>query len=175
MSTAAGNDITAKIMNRAALAEAADKQRALGRKIGFTNGCFDLLHPGHLGIGHGCHDDQMMRGQRREHGEETLLDGCWFERREQHDEGARGVVVVDRDHRVDGVADDREVEGAGAPHGDAVGVMLPHVIRFNAQQPEIAAIYESYFDGDLADRVSELLWEAQMPRTITGDPPSERT
>ncbi|MBK8092138.1 MAG: iron-containing alcohol dehydrogenase [Verrucomicrobiaceae bacterium] len=52
-------------------------------------------------------------------------------------------------------------------HGDAVGVMLPHVIRFNAAQPEIAAIYESYFDGDLADRVSELLWEAQMPRTIT--------
>lgn len=48
MSPAAGSDITAKIMNRAAIAEAADKQRALGRKIGFTNGCFDLLHPGHL-------------------------------------------------------------------------------------------------------------------------------
>ena len=45
--------------------------------------------------------------------------------------------------------------------------MLPHVIRFNSQLPEIAAIYESYFDGDLADRVSELLWEAQMPRQIS--------
>ncbi len=53
-------------------------------------------------------------------------------------------------------------------HGEAVGVMLPHVIRFNSQQPEIAAVYESYFDGDLADRVSELLWEAQMPRNIAG-------
>lgn len=52
-------------------------------------------------------------------------------------------------------------------HGEAVGVMLPHVIRFNSQLPEIAAIYESYFDGDLADRVSELLWEARMPRTIS--------
>jgi alcohol dehydrogenase len=52
-------------------------------------------------------------------------------------------------------------------HGEAVGVMLPHVIRFNSQLPEIAAIYESYFDGDLADRVSELLWEAQMPRQIS--------
>lgn len=51
-------------------------------------------------------------------------------------------------------------------HGEAVGVMLPHVIRFNSQLPEIAAIYESYFDGDLADRVSELLWEAKMPRNI---------
>ena len=52
-------------------------------------------------------------------------------------------------------------------HGEAVGVMLPHVIRFNAQLPEIAAIYESYFDGDIADRISELLWEARMPRTLT--------
>lgn len=52
-------------------------------------------------------------------------------------------------------------------HGEAVGVMLPHVIRFNSHLPEIAAIYESYFDGDLADRVSELLWEAQMPRVIS--------
>jgi alcohol dehydrogenase len=52
-------------------------------------------------------------------------------------------------------------------HGEAVGVMLPHVIRFNSQMPEIAAIYESYFNGDLADRVSELLWEAKMPRQIS--------
>jgi alcohol dehydrogenase len=52
-------------------------------------------------------------------------------------------------------------------HGEAVGVMLPHIIRFNSALPEIAAIYESYFDGDLADRVSELLWEAQMPRQIS--------
>ena len=52
-------------------------------------------------------------------------------------------------------------------HGEAVGVMLPHVIRFNSQLPEIAAVYESYFDGDLADRVSELLWEARMPRQIS--------
>jgi alcohol dehydrogenase len=52
-------------------------------------------------------------------------------------------------------------------HGEAVGVMLPHVIRFNSQQPDIAAVYESYYDGDLADRVSELLWEAKMPRQIS--------
>lgn len=52
-------------------------------------------------------------------------------------------------------------------HGEAVGVMLPHVIRFNSKLPEIAAVYESYFDGDLADRVSELLWEARMPRQIS--------
>ena len=52
-------------------------------------------------------------------------------------------------------------------HGEAAGLMLPHVIRFNAQDGDIAQIYESLFDGDLADRVSELLWEARMARTIT--------
>jgi alcohol dehydrogenase len=40
----------------------------------------------------------------------------------------------------------------GVVHGEAVGVMLPHVIRFNSALGEIAAIYESLFDGDLADR-----------------------
>ena len=52
-------------------------------------------------------------------------------------------------------------------HGEAVGVMLPHVIRFNSALPEISTIYESYFDGDLADRVTELLWEARMPTHIS--------
>lgn len=51
-------------------------------------------------------------------------------------------------------------------HGEAVGVMLPHVIRFNSAIPEIAAIYKSLFEGDLADRVNELLWDAKMPRQI---------
>lgn len=52
-------------------------------------------------------------------------------------------------------------------HGEAVGVMLPHVIRFNAKLPEIASIYESYFDGDMAERVTEMLWEARMPCNIS--------
>jgi alcohol dehydrogenase len=52
-------------------------------------------------------------------------------------------------------------------HGEAVGVMLPQVIRFNSQLPEIAAIYSSYFEGDLAARVTELLAMAQMPVRIS--------
>ncbi len=51
-------------------------------------------------------------------------------------------------------------------HGEAVGVMLPHIIRFNRQLPEIQAIYQTYFSGDLADRVSELLQAAEMPQKI---------
>lgn len=37
-----------KILNRSALAECLKTERAAGRKIVFTNGCFDLLHQGHL-------------------------------------------------------------------------------------------------------------------------------
>ena len=42
-------------------------------------------------------------------------------------------------------------------HGEAVGVMLPHVIRFNSQNSEAAAIYEQLGGTNLADRVTELL------------------
>lgn len=37
-----------KIKTQKELAAAVDKERASGRRIGFTNGCFDLLHPGHV-------------------------------------------------------------------------------------------------------------------------------
>jgi len=52
-------------------------------------------------------------------------------------------------------------------HGEAVGVMLPHIIRFNSAQPETAAIYGSYYHGDLATRITELLALADMPRRIS--------
>lgn len=52
-------------------------------------------------------------------------------------------------------------------HGEAVGVMLPHIIRFNSALPEIAAVYQGYFAGNLANRVSELLTEAKMPLKIS--------
>ncbi|TDU73073.1 alcohol dehydrogenase/alcohol dehydrogenase [Prosthecobacter fusiformis] len=52
-------------------------------------------------------------------------------------------------------------------HGEAVGVMLPHIIRFNSALPECAAVYASYYEGDLAQRVTELLSLAQMPLKIS--------
>lgn len=97
--------------------------------------------------------------------------------REPHNLDARGQMLLGAAYA--GIAIENSMLGAAhscanpltayfhVVHGEAVGVMLPHVIRFNAALPEIAAIYESYFDGDLADRVSELLWEAQMPRCIS--------
>jgi len=37
-----------KVMHREAAAEQVERWRRRGWKIGFTNGCFDLLHPGHV-------------------------------------------------------------------------------------------------------------------------------
>ncbi len=39
-----------KIVSFAAIADIAERWRKQGLKIGFTNGCFDLLHPGHISI-----------------------------------------------------------------------------------------------------------------------------
>jgi D-beta-D-heptose 7-phosphate kinase/D-beta-D-heptose 1-phosphate adenosyltransferase len=37
-----------KVMSRSAAAEQVERWRRRGWRIGFTNGCFDLLHPGHV-------------------------------------------------------------------------------------------------------------------------------
>jgi D-beta-D-heptose 7-phosphate kinase/D-beta-D-heptose 1-phosphate adenosyltransferase len=39
-----------KICTRAALGERLAKWRKEGKRIGFTNGCFDLIHPGHVAL-----------------------------------------------------------------------------------------------------------------------------
>ena len=39
-----------KICTRAALADRLARWRAEGKRIGFTNGCFDLIHPGHIAL-----------------------------------------------------------------------------------------------------------------------------
>jgi D-beta-D-heptose 7-phosphate kinase/D-beta-D-heptose 1-phosphate adenosyltransferase len=39
-----------KIVDLATAGETAERWRKLGFKVGFTNGCFDLLHPGHISL-----------------------------------------------------------------------------------------------------------------------------
>jgi alcohol dehydrogenase len=73
----------------------------------------------------------------------------------------------------------------GIVHGHAVGLMLPHVIRFNAQVPAVAAIYAELAraaGGDsvesLANRLTALLELAGMAKALSalgvgaGDVPS---
>ncbi len=54
----------------------------------------------------------------------------------------------------------------GIVHGEAVGMMLPAVIRFNAEQAEIGAIYADLCPGGLAARIEELLMKWGMPTTL---------
>ncbi|WP_298223539.1 D-glycero-beta-D-manno-heptose-7-phosphate kinase [Acidocella sp.] len=46
--------ILQKIVTPAAAAEAAERWRLRGYTVGFTNGCFDLLHPGHVHLLEQC-------------------------------------------------------------------------------------------------------------------------
>ncbi|ANC92281.1 D-glycero-beta-D-manno-heptose-7-phosphate kinase [Azospirillum humicireducens] len=39
-----------KVANRDTAAERAERWRLRGKRVGFTNGCFDLLHPGHISL-----------------------------------------------------------------------------------------------------------------------------
>jgi alcohol dehydrogenase len=56
----------------------------------------------------------------------------------------------------------------GVVHGQAVGVMIPHVIEFNKRDNEIRAIYEELYPGDLAARVTELMAMLGMATEISG-------
>lgn len=38
----------AKILDRHSLIEERERLRSLGKRVVFTNGCFDLIHPGHV-------------------------------------------------------------------------------------------------------------------------------
>jgi len=40
--------IEQKITTQEGLLKALEKERSLNRTVGFTNGCFDILHPGHV-------------------------------------------------------------------------------------------------------------------------------
>jgi alcohol dehydrogenase len=70
----------------------------------------------------------------------------------------------------------------GVIHGQAVGIMLPHVVRFNAQRPDAAAIYAELakFAGlaawmdrteqaleALIARIKSLLQAGQMPPSLS--------
>jgi alcohol dehydrogenase len=47
-------------------------------------------------------------------------------------------------------------------HGEAVGVMLPHVVRFNSRRKAVAQFYAEVYDGDLPARLRDLLQMAGL-------------
>ncbi len=54
----------------------------------------------------------------------------------------------------------------GVVHGQAVGVMLPHVIRFNRTDSAAAATYDQLWSGDLSERIDALLERGTMKRRL---------
>jgi alcohol dehydrogenase len=52
-------------------------------------------------------------------------------------------------------------------HGQAVGMMLPHVVRYNGENPAVAELYQPLGGVDgLIDRLNSLLTLAALPRTL---------
>ncbi len=45
----------------------------------------------------------------------------------------------------------------GTPHGQAVGVMLPHVVAANSEDDAVANAYSDFYEGDLESRLAGLL------------------
>ena len=52
-------------------------------------------------------------------------------------------------------------------HGQAVGTMLPHVIRFNRADSASAEIYQSLYQGSLDERIASLLEMANMAQPLS--------
>lgn len=44
------SSLPAKVLTRSEAREVVERWRVAGLKVGFTNGCFDLLHPGHVSL-----------------------------------------------------------------------------------------------------------------------------
>ena len=55
----------------------------------------------------------------------------------------------------------------GVVHGQAVGVMIPHVIAWNSEDEGIRKIYEDLYPGDLSGRVVELMDMVGMYKGIS--------
>ena len=51
----------------------------------------------------------------------------------------------------------------GIVHGEAIGILLPHVIRFNSENAEVAEIYQGLDSGCLARRVETMRGVAGLP------------
>ena len=52
------------------------------------------------------------------------------------------------------------------PHGAAVGLMLPHVIKYNSSIEEISELYHSLYEESLSDRITSLLKISNIPSKL---------
>jgi len=55
----------------------------------------------------------------------------------------------------------------GIIHGAAVGLMLPHVIKYNSEDSEAKKIYDHLYSGDLSQRINDLLVMASISSKLS--------
>lgn len=81
-----------KVVTPADAAEAAERWRMRGYKVGFTNGCFDLLHPGHVHLLEQCRAmcDRLIVGMNSDDSVKRLKGPT----RPVHPEAARAAVLA---------------------------------------------------------------------------------
>jgi D-beta-D-heptose 7-phosphate kinase/D-beta-D-heptose 1-phosphate adenosyltransferase len=81
-----------KVVTPAAAAEAAERWRSRGYRVGFTNGCFDLLHPGHVHLLEQCRAmcDRLIVGMNSDASVKRLKGPA----RPAQQEAARAAVLA---------------------------------------------------------------------------------
>lgn len=81
-----------KILTLAQASETAERWRKLGLRVGFTNGCFDLLHPGHLSLIRQAREacDRLIVGMNSD----TSVKRLKGESRPVQNENARAAVLA---------------------------------------------------------------------------------
>ncbi len=85
-------EITQKIVARKALPQVLKKSRLPEKKIVFTNGCFDLVHPGHIHLLHAARQlgDMLIVGLNSDESVRRLKGA----NRPVMDEHARAIVLA---------------------------------------------------------------------------------
>lgn len=111
-----------EILNWDEAAEQVRRWKARGLKVGFTNGCFDILHKGHVSYLNNTHDhcDRLIVGLNSD-SSVRILKG---EDRPVHDEDARATVLSAL-----GAVDMVVLFGAAKPGDDNTAIKLLEKIK----------------------------------------------
>jgi len=139
-------ELADKVMDLSAAVEAVDRWRDGGAVIGFTNGCFDLLHPGHVTSLHWAkrHCDRLVVGINTDASTRALKG----EGRPVNAEAARAAVI------------------AGLASVDAV-VSFDDATPINvilALRPEVLVKGAAYTDAEIVGAPEVLGWGGQVLR-----------
>jgi rfaE bifunctional protein nucleotidyltransferase chain/domain len=144
-----------KILSRAELLEAADRERAAGRRIVFANGAFDLLHVGHV---------RYLEAARREGG--WLAVGINSDRSVRRSKGKGRPILPERE-RAEIVAALACVDAVALFDEDSPAALLSEL------KPEVHAKGTDYTPASVPER--DVVASYGGKTAIVGDPKDHAT